>query len=124
ITGLAACERYVYAVLQPDRARTPDALSSTLLVMERRDLTLRSAYAFRAGADVHSLCVKDGVLYAVSTGTDEVLELRLRDGRVVAEAPFWRPEPDGPREDVHHLNAVACWSGGLVVTGFGKKSAG
>jgi hypothetical protein len=124
LTGLAACERYVYAVEQPSGPARRDGRpgASALLTFDRRDLRLHSRYAFRSGGDVHSLCVRDGIAYAVSTGTDEVLELRLRDGRVVSEVTFWGPEPGGRREDVHHLNAIHCRDGELIVAGFGKKS--
>ena len=126
ITGLAVCPRYLYVVAQSSEGlrlgRTSG--SSVLLLLDRRDLTLRGYHHFRSGSDVHSLWVGDGVLYAVSTGTDEVLELRLRGTDVVSEVSFWRPEPQGPREDVHHLNAIVGWRGSLVVSGFGKKAGG
>src|SRR5262245_39137755 len=68
LTGLAVCERYVYAVAQPSEAgRAGLPGPSALLVFDRRDLRLRSHYAFRLGRDVHSLWVQDGTAYAVST---------------------------------------------------------
>src|SRR5262249_209175 len=117
LTGLAACERYVYAVEQSSGPAHRDGRpgSSALLTFDRRDLRLPGPSEFCSGGDVHSLWVRDGTAYAVSTGTDEVLELRLRDGRVVSEVTFWRPEPGGPREDVHHLNAIHCRGGELIV---------
>jgi hypothetical protein len=125
ITGLAACERYLYAVAQPPEATRRDGQPrpSALLIFDRQDLRLRSRYGFHSGSDVHSLVVRGGTVYAVSTGTDEVLELRLRDDHVVSEATCWRPEPGGPREDVHHLNGIRVRDGELIMVGFGKKSA-
>src|SRR5262249_32370546 len=40
---------------------------------------------------------------------------------VIGEEVFWRPEPNGPRTDMHHLNALCCRRGDLLVSGFGKK---
>jgi Domain of unknown function (DUF4915) len=117
ITGLAASEHFVYAALPG----APTGLSK-LLVLDRADLRLLNYYYFRSVVDVHSLWVSDEGLYAVSTGTDEVIELRMRGAEVIAETVFWRPEPGGPREDVHHLNAVYGWRGNLLVSGFGKKA--
>ena len=57
----------------------------------------------------------------VLTGTDEVIELRMRGDEVISESVFWRPEPDAPRADIHHLNAIFGWRGDLLVSGFGKK---
>lgn len=125
VTGLAACPRHLYVVAQPRAGASAGSESSecALLVLDRRDLSLQSLHPFRSGRDVHSLGLGDGVLYAVSTGTDEILELRLRGDRVVSETVFWRPEPDGPRTDVHHVNAIRRWHGDWIVAGFGKKSA-
>ena len=38
--------------------------------------------------------------------TDEVVRLHLRGDAIVGQEVFWRPDPDGPREDRHHLNAI------------------
>jgi GT2 family glycosyltransferase len=124
ITGLAASDRFVYAVAQASDRQVTGAFSGTsvLLIFDRKDLTLRSRYAFRSAVDVHSLWVRGDYLYAVSTGTDEILELRIRDGAVTSEVSFWRPDPDGPYQDIHHLNALYDWKGDLLVSGFGKKA--
>src|SRR5262245_45795340 len=121
ITGLAQCDRYVYAAAQPSESLQLDTAfgSGVLLVFDRRDLSLAGHYAFRSGSDVHSLLAREGRLYAVSTGTDEVLELRLRDADVASETRFWRPDLDGPREDLHHLNSIAARGDTLLVAAFG-----
>jgi hypothetical protein len=60
------------------------------------------------GRDVHSIVADAGGMYAVSTGTDELLRLSLDvDGRVVSEEIVWRAESDGERADRHHVNDVA-----------------
>jgi hypothetical protein len=132
ITGLAADERYVYAVGQvPLDASGPAkrAPLSKLLTFNRGDLSLRDRYTFRLGRDVHSLAVVDGGLMAVSTGTDALVELALGDGRVVGEHVHWRADPMGGDKDLVHLNAVAVQRGGpadgrgaLLVSGFGRRT--
>jgi Domain of unknown function (DUF4915) len=141
ITGLAADERYVYAVGQVPfeyavrqvpfdaRGAVRRAPLSTLLTFDRRDLSLRDRYTFRLGRDVHSLALLDGGLMAVSTGTDALVELAVRDGRVVDEHVHWRADPIGQEQDLIHLNAVAVQRGGpadgrgaLLVSGFGRRT--
>jgi len=123
ITGLAQCNRYLYVVAQPSESlRQETALSSSVLfIFNCRDLSLANHYAFRSGADIHSIVAKDGRLYAVSTGTDEIIELRLRDTDVVSETCFWRPDRDGPREDLHHLNSIGWQGDSLLVAAFGPR---
>jgi hypothetical protein len=125
ITGLALCDRYVYMAAQPAESwRIGTAISSTvLLIFQRRDLSLAGRHEFRSGTDIHSLLAREGRIYAVSTGTDEIIELRLRNAEVVSESCIWRPERDAPREDIHHLNALAVWRDELVVAAFGKKTS-
>lgn len=124
-TGLAQCDRYVFVAAQSSasmRLETAFA-SSVLLIFDRRDLSLVSHYGFRSGTDIHSLVAREGRLYAVSTGTDEVIELRLRNADVVSESCIWRPDRDGPRKDLHHLNSIATRGDALLVSAFGKKSS-
>jgi hypothetical protein len=132
ITGLAADERYVYAVGQVPfdaSGAAKRAPLSKLLTFDRRDLSLRDRYTFRLGRDVHSLALVDGGLMAVSTGTDSLVELAVRDGRVVGEHVHWRADPIGEDKDLIHLNAVAVQHGGpadgrgaLLVSGFGRRT--
>jgi Domain of unknown function (DUF4915) len=71
--------------------------------------------------DVHSLWVAREKLYVVSTGTDEVIELHMRGAEVTSERVFWRPISEGPRADVHHLNAIYSWRGDMLVSGIGQN---
>lgn len=61
-------------------------------------------------------------MYVVSTGTDEVIEVMLEGKKVMGEQSFWRPEPNGVKDDVFHINCIYEWQGDLVVSGFGKKT--
>src|ERR1043166_1764697 len=124
ITGLALDKRFLYAAVQPsdELALSGSAGRSWLLVIDRRRFEVVSHYPFQLGADIHSLCVAGDRLYAVSTGTDEVLELGMHDATVISEFATWRPDDTGPRADVHHLNAVCEWQGDFWVSAFGKKS--
>jgi hypothetical protein len=117
ITGLAASRRAIYAASQ-GCTRQP---GSSLAVLDRADLSLLELYCFRETRDVHSLCLSGASLYAVSTGTDDVYELRLDGASIVAERPVWRPEADTPRADNNHLNGICAWGDDLVISGLGKK---
>jgi GT2 family glycosyltransferase len=126
ITGLASSAHDLYLVVQATHnSGSPDlAGRSVLFVLDGRDLALRTRYELRSAADVHSLCLVDDALYAVSTGTDEVIRLRLRGSEVVSEECYWCPHIGGPREDGHHMNAVLERDGDILVAGFGKKESG
>jgi hypothetical protein len=122
LTGLAASDRHLFVVAQHRFARRGVSLpSSELFILDRRDLKLLNRYPFQKAADVHSICFSRGDLYAVSTGTDEVIRLRLRDDNVCDEAGFWQLDGDEPRQDVHHLNSLVEYGGELLISGFGKK---
>jgi GT2 family glycosyltransferase len=73
--------------------------------------------------DVHSIWLLDGRLFVVSTGTDEVMELEIRGPQILSETVFWRPDPSGPRVDIHHLNGLCESRGRLLVSGFGPKAS-
>jgi hypothetical protein len=117
VTGLASSDAYVYAVLQTGLLAPP-----RLLVLDRTHLALVNQYVFQSALDVHSLCSSQDALYVVSTGTDEVIQLTMHDAHVISEAAFWRPEPDAPRLDAHHLNAIIGSPDGLLASGFGKRA--
>jgi hypothetical protein len=95
---------------------------SLLLIFDRRDLRLLNEYRCSQVVDAHSLWATDGELYVVSTGTDAVVRIALEEAEVRKEEVYWRPEPDGPAADAHHLNAICAWAGDLVVSGFGRKA--
>jgi uncharacterized protein DUF4915 len=117
ITGLTLAGEYLYVAQQGGRLRTPK-----LAVFDRADLRFVGRYQFRTAGDVHSIWVEEDRLYAVSTGTDEVLALGLQGTEVVSEEVLWRPEPGAPRADLHHVNSIYGWRGDLLVSGFGKKA--
>ncbi|HEX4963511.1 MAG TPA: DUF4915 domain-containing protein [Thermoanaerobaculia bacterium] len=125
ITGLALSERRLYAAAQvPDPQ--PDRQSFTrseLLVFDRAGLELLARYPFTVATDVHSMVWRDGALLVVSSGTDELVQLTLEGDRVAAERVLWRLEPDGPRQDTLHLNALLSSPAHLLVAGFGKKTS-
>ena len=115
IAGLAIDERHVYAAPQGD------AVPAGLLVLDRRDLSLQGRHEFPSAGGLHSILASGDTLLVVSTDTDEVIALRMRGPEVVSEEVFWRPDPDAPRTDLHHLNAICSWHGDVLVSGFGRK---
>jgi hypothetical protein len=126
LTGLAAWGPYLYAMTTRSTATGPGSGPppgpSLLLIFDRRDLRLLNEYRCSHVIDAHSLWATDGELYVVSTGTDAVVRIALEEAQVRKEEVYWRPEPDGPAADVHHLNAICAWAGDLVVSGFGRKA--
>jgi hypothetical protein len=123
IWGVAVTSDRVFAVSTRYRPASPDALPepSRVLVFDRETLTLVDRRELVVGRDVHALHAADDTLYAVSTGTDEILSLPLVGGSVGEERVVWRPDPSGPRVDTHHLNGMTTVGGELVVSGFGQR---
>ena len=123
-SGVAANDRYIFLAVQILDDVKPYFYyeSFFLLVLDRTDLSLAGLHPLEGCRDVHSICLQDETLYVVSTGTDEVLSLRLRGPEVVAISVFWRPEPNLPAQDAHHLNSISVWNGDLIVSGFGRRS--
>ena len=120
--GLSVSRSTVYSVF--DRGRpTPDQPErSELRALDHGSLHERWRYPFTVGRDVHSICADDSSLYAVSTGTDELLQLDLDgEGRVKTEEVVWKPDLEAERTDLHHLNDVAVIDGRLLISGFGRR---
>jgi hypothetical protein len=125
LTGLCAHGDRVYLVLH--NLRNGDGVVTSrcaLVVLDAGSLAILEQHPLQLGIDVHSLAVREGVVYAVSTGTDEVLALTMDGDRLVTEEVFWRPDPGLDRGDHHHLNAILDWHGSLLVSGFGRKGEG
>lgn len=116
-TGLAISDRFIFAVTQVSigdhRAR------SGLITFDRASLKVVSHYQFERGVDVHSLHLSGETLYAVSTGTDEVLRLMLSGASVTDEKVHWRPADWASPTDARHLNSITSHGGQLLVSGFG-----
>jgi hypothetical protein len=122
ITGLAACGPYLYAGVQGHRDAGA-ASPASILVLDRDDLSFCELHTCRLPQSVHSILATDDAVWAVSTGTDEVIRIPLDHGLPQDdEAVVWRQQADGSRADMHHLNAIAFLNGELLVSGFGRKT--
>jgi hypothetical protein len=121
--GLALLGPYLFVVVRLGRP-AGELERSRLYALAADSLTPLAEYDFELGRDVHSLYPLQGALYAVSTGTDELLRLTLDGPDVVAEEVHWRPDSSAPRADVHHLNSLYFYDGALVVSGFGARPEG
>jgi hypothetical protein len=118
VTGLAADDTRVYAALQGIAGATG---RSGIAVLDRATFALEAVYELPSVVDIHSLAVLDGLVYAVSTGTNELVSIALRPGADPSVETVWSPDPTLDRADHHHLNAVGIHRGELLVSGFGRK---
>jgi len=123
ITGLALSRGHLFAVAQCAAPRAAARVVSVLLVFDLERLTLLTRHPFVKAVDVHSIVWREGELFAVSTGTDEIVKVTLDGHTVVAETVFWRHGTGQTRENTVHLNAAASSSGRLLVSGFGRVEA-
>ena len=124
--GIALADPYIFVTTGRPRFKGRASRDSTgrshLFVLDRHDLALVSSHVCEHVVDAHSLRVGDDHVEIVSTGSDEVVRLRLSGPHVIAEEVVWRPDPAGPRADLHHLNAICSWRNDVVVSGFGRKT--
>jgi hypothetical protein len=120
--GICLTPSTVYSVFDLGRPVEEEPERSELRALDPATLRVRWRYSFELGRDVHSIVAEGGGMYAVSTGTDELLRLGLDiEGRVTSEEIVWRAESDGERADRHHVNDVAVFGGRLLVSGFGPR---
>jgi hypothetical protein len=117
-TGLAVSADNLYVAI-PGGSPTD---KSELIILDRHRLEVCNRYRFRYVQDIHSILLDRTRMYAVSTGTDQIVELQIRGSEIVSEHPFWRPDPRGPLRDLHHLNSLCQLNGDLLVSGFGDKT--
>ena len=122
VLGLCLRNGIVYCVVDRGRPTASEPELSELYALDADTLSIRWRYGFQIGRDVHSIASGDGGLYAVSTGTDELLFLELDgEGVIARETVYWQPDPEGGRQDLHHLNSVRSHSSSVIVSGLGKK---
>ncbi|RIK09015.1 MAG: hypothetical protein DCC49_07755 [Acidobacteria bacterium] len=111
--GLASRNGYVYVGIQ---SQSP---GPRLHIYDEVTLELAAAYDFRHIQDVHSMVFRDDhTLVAVSTGTDELYEMKLKSPTEIEEEQLlWRlPGTFAELGDQCHMNSVAFTSHGLTMT--------
>ena len=118
-TGLALSDDHIFVSAVMGSTFGPQAL---LITLRRSDFHVQHVHAFQTGIDIHSIVWRAGEIHAVSTGTDEVVRLRVPHGSVLDETVVWRPDPSATRADHHHLNGLAVAGSHLIVSGFGRKA--
>jgi len=125
-TGLAMSESHLFVLTSkataPAEETSADRRPSGLWVFDRADLSLAARHTLSRVYDAHSMLTGPHGLDVVSTGTDEVIRVTLRGAELIGEDVLWRPDPDGPRTDVHHLNGICRWKDRVLVSGMGRKS--
>lgn len=122
VFGIAVGEGVAYCAADMGRPTPGEPERSELLALDLDTMDIRWRYPFRIGLDVHSLLTSDDGLYAVSTGSDELLVMGLADdGRIATEEVLWRVDRTTQRADRHHLNDVRSVGDDLLVSGFGPR---
>lgn len=125
VFGLSRASSIVYGIIDLGRPEPDEPERSKLYGLSAETLAVRWQYSFKVARDVHSIEVGDDALYAISTGTDELVKLGLNEeGSIVTETVYWRPDDANERTDGHHLNGIARIGGRLVVSGFGRRPRG
>lgn len=112
-TGMAADSTFVYVLYGADGF-------FRLAVLGMSDLRLAFSWRLAHVFSGHSILATDGFLYAVSTGSDEVLRYDLSGAEDQEPKTVWRASD--ARFDTHHVNSIAESDGDLVVSAFGAKA--
>ena len=115
VTGLALTDSHLLAAVQNS------SMGPFLAIFDRQAFQFIDRHVFELARDVHSIVVDGNDVVVASSGTDEVVRVRLEGSRVISEAVVWRPDSSAPRGDYHHLNALCHANGDLLVSGFGRK---
>jgi|SRR5579859_2051589 len=122
ITGVARCDRYLYAIGQFRPAEGERFTSrSALIVLSGQTLDLVCVYELRIAADAHSLAWSDGKLYVASSGTDQVVELEMKGAEVASERAYLQ-SAHGERADINHINGLCDSPDGLIMSAFGLRT--
>lgn len=73
--------------------------------------------------DLHSVVYHAGMLYVVSTGTNEIYEVPLGDDGFGAPRVYWRYPGQDYDRDLVHLNGLTTCADGLIASCFGPRQA-
>lgn len=71
--------------------------------------------------DLHSVVYHAGMLYVVSTGTNEIYEVPLDDEGFGAPRVYWRYPGQDYDRDLVHLNGLTAGADGLIASCFGPR---
>lgn len=95
-----------------------------LLILDKDSGKLVNTHTLRLVKDIHSFLWNEDnqTLFVVSTGTDEVISIELRDTELVTERVYWSPVEGPVRKDTFHLNSIFKHKNEVLIAGFGPKS--
>lgn len=111
--GLTRDERFIYVALSGGQGQS-------LLVLAREDLSFQGLHQLRRASDAHSIFARNGLLYVVSTGTDEVLVYPLEGGVPGEPACYWSPRGNA-RVDLRHYNAIWPEGDGFLIAAMDRR---
>ncbi|MFM9107334.1 MAG: DUF4915 domain-containing protein, partial [Chloroflexota bacterium] len=111
--GITMDDRRVYIAMDGKTGQS-------LLALWREDLSFAGLHRLRRASDVHSILLRDGWLYAVSTGTEEVLRYPM-EGGVPGDPEVWWSSPTECRVDLRHLNAIWPDGEGFLVSAMDRR---
>jgi len=123
MVGMAVSSRYIFIGLQHELdGKSTFESAPQLLIFDKKDFKLLHRYRFLLARDLHSFLLLPGEneLLVASTGTDEIIRLKLNGCRVLSEDVFYQIG-SGTSADQHHLNSLVMWKGDIYVSGFGPK---
>lgn len=126
ITGLTVSSKYIFIGLQHSTGGIHAALSPPgLLIFSKENFSLLTWYPMQLVSDIHSMILHDHetTLLIASTGTDEIIEVKLDDDKVISEKVYMHLGT-GTRMDNRHVNSICEWHNEIYVSAFGEKEEG
>lgn len=125
MVGMTVSSKYIFIGLQHE-LEGKDTFESPplLLVFDKNNFQLLYRYRFLLARDLHSFLLLPGEneLLVASTGTDEIITLKLDGFHVLSEEAIF--QIGEMRCDNHHLNSLTMWHGNIYFSAFGAKEEG
>jgi len=110
-TGLCRIGGEILAAVQ--------SVEPAVVVLDARTLEVRGESPLPGALDVHSIAPWGEGIAVASSGTDEVLGYRYRDGRFSDRTVLWAAT--GAGKDTVHVNGLTAHGGRLICCAFGPR---
>ena len=123
VKGLYCDDKYIYA------GHRDENNDCWCLIFSKQNFELFKKYRLTGTRRIHSIRVEDNSLFAVSSGTNQLIiypfNINISENELIPKKIIFTPLTDINSEDIIHLNSLSRDnSGSLCISGFGKKDDG
>lgn len=97
------------------------SVTPAIVILDHSTLDIVSVFELKYVKDPHSIVFSDSYLYIVSTGTNEIYRIKVKDYIIKNEELFWQYPGVKYDHDEVHLNGITVCNDRFIATAFGKK---